>query len=275
MPMTTLASNVRYRRPPGLDGVEVLHCPDAGFRLAPHVHDTYVFWLNGVGADVVQLAGSSTVLQPDSFGVVAPGEVHANHAVTESRTLESIYVDEQVLSGVALQVGCRERMVGFSSRLQRDPQVRGALGRMHAILYGTDDPFCAQESLVSTFALMLDRYGESVSLRDVPSAPDKVLRARELMSEEFGAELDLHRVASECGCTPHHLIRLFRREIGMTPHAYLMEVRLCRARRLLASCSDISRAAMECGFTDQSHLTRRFKARYGVTPAIYRSQLHS
>lgn len=67
-----------------------------------------------------------------------------------------------------------------------------------------------------------------------------------------------------------HLIRAFRREFFITPHAFQTDMRVRHVRRLLRNGSSPSEAALECGFADQAHMTRHFKARTGVTPAMYR-----
>ena len=72
-----------------------------------------------------------------------------------------------------------------------------------------------------------------------------------------------------CGLSPFHLIRSFSDSVGMTPHSYLMQVRATRARDLLLAGIPISTSAFECGFSDQSHLTRTFKRIFGVTPGAY------
>lgn len=63
---------------------------------------------------------------------------------------------------------------------------------------------------------------------------------------------------------------MFRARFGFTPHAYLTQVRVARARELLAAGAPIARVAFAVGFADQSHLTNRFKQWVGVTPAEFR-----
>jgi AraC-like DNA-binding protein len=79
----------------------------------------------------------------------------------------------------------------------------------------------------------------------------------------------LDELSLECGVSPFHLIRSFKDSIGMTPHAYLMQVRANRARDMLFAGEGISTVAYRCGFVDQSHLTRTFKRIFGVTPGAY------
>jgi AraC-like DNA-binding protein len=66
--------------------------------------------------------------------------------------------------------------------------------------------------------------------------------------------------------TIFQIIRAFRREVGVTPHAYLIAVRTDRAADLLRRGGSIAATAAEAGFADQSHLSRHLKKRYGATP---------
>ena len=69
--------------------------------------------------------------------------------------------------------------------------------------------------------------------------------------------------------SPYRLVHVFRDTVGLPPHAYLTQVRVERAKRLLAAGQSVARVASEAGFVDQSHLTRHFKALTGVTPGRY------
>jgi AraC-like DNA-binding protein len=81
--------------------------------------------------------------------------------------------------------------------------------------------------------------------------------------------VSIEALARKGGLTEYHLIRAFHREFGLPPHAYHVRLRLARARELLAGGLTVSRTAYECGFADQSHLSRKFKEVYGLTPATW------
>jgi AraC-like DNA-binding protein len=79
-------------------------------------------------------------------------------------------------------------------------------------------------------------------------------------------------VGAIAGVTSSHLVRSFSRAVGLPPRSYHAQVRLARARRLLAEGKSPTWVAYECGFADQSHLSRRFKECHGVTPGAFQAQ---
>lgn len=70
--------------------------------------------------------------------------------------------------------------------------------------------------------------------------------------------------------SPFHLSRVFRRTVGVPPHAYQTQLRLAHARTLLAQGLDVARVAQETGFFDQSHFSQQFQRYFFVKPGSYR-----
>jgi AraC-like DNA-binding protein len=79
----------------------------------------------------------------------------------------------------------------------------------------------------------------------------------------------LGELAAVAGLSRFELVRRFREQIGIPPHAFQTNLRIEQARRLLAGGVAPAAVAATCGFADQPHLTRTFKRAVGVTPARY------
>jgi AraC-like DNA-binding protein len=87
--------------------------------------------------------------------------------------------------------------------------------------------------------------------------------------EAAAGPVSLDVLAQAVHLSKSHLVRLFRTQVGLPPHAYLLRLRISRACRLLAGGMPIAEAAHAAGFADQSHLTRHFKYYLGLTPGAY------
>jgi len=100
-------------------------------------------------------------------------------------------------------------------------------------------------------------------------------RARELLHDRWSENVTLDALAAATGLSRFHLVRAFASQFGLPPHAYQIQVRLARARALLAAGLRPATVAAETGFADQSHLTRQFKLAYGTTPGQYLANTRS
>ena len=95
----------------------------------------------------------------------------------------------------------------------------------------------------------------------------RVLRSIE--ADPAAAGLTLEYLAREAGTTRYQLLRAFARQLGLTPHAYILQRRLALARRLIRGRASLAEIAVRAGFFDQSHLTHCFARHFGVTPGRY------
>jgi AraC-like DNA-binding protein len=105
-----------------------------------------------------------------------------------------------------------------------------------------------------------------------PKRMPAVERARAYLQNRPTQSVTLPEVGAAAGVTISHLVRSFSREVGLPPRSYHAQVRLARARRLLAEGKSATWVAYECGFADQSHLSRGFKECHGVTPGAFQAQ---
>ena len=115
----------------------------------------------------------------------------------------------------------------------------------------------ALDALVVEASRLRDRPGGAASL--VAGHP-AVLRARELLDAGPGHPWRLAELARRVGLSPQHLAECFTRDFGQPPHRYLMQVRLERAREMLAQSDiPITDLALELGFSSSQHFAAAFK----------------
>jgi AraC-like DNA-binding protein len=100
----------------------------------------------------------------------------------------------------------------------------------------------------------------------------RVVRAKLYIDTHFSRPIDLDNIADEACFSKFHFARLFRTIYGKTPHQYLTEVRVERARNLLAEGSTVAAACFGVGFDSISSFTGLFKRRTGLTPAAYQRE---
>jgi AraC family transcriptional regulator len=99
-------------------------------------------------------------------------------------------------------------------------------------------------------------------------------RVLQRMQDDVSSSMDLQTLAAESGYSRRHFVRMFQRATGYTPHHYLLQVGLERARNLMKQKSmSLGEIAMNCGFASQSHMSKVFRHILAVTPGEYRRSL--
>jgi len=99
----------------------------------------------------------------------------------------------------------------------------------------------------------------------------RLRRAIDYIETHFDTDLSLTDLCRASGMSASQLTTLFRTQLNTSPYSYVIERRLAKAAQLLQRTDvPIAVVALDCGFADQSHMTRLFRARLGQTPASYR-----
>jgi len=115
------------------------------------------------------------------------------------------------------------------------------------------------------------RQSDQIELSRAGPVDRRLRRAIEFMHDNFSRELALEEIASAAYLSEYHFARLFKQITGVTPHVYLANLRLERARRLLADTAlSISEIAAMVGYQSQSHFSKMFRSVTGITPRSYR-----
>lgn len=206
---------------------------------------------------------------PGDVITVNPGEMHDGEAIGgESRAWRMVYLRPDLIARAGEEAEAAP--FEFAEPAFRDATVRRLfLGLFAATTQRAADPLQIEERLVTLIAELIARHAAR-PLRS-PSAPTGIERALARLDDDPAAKATLAELAAIAGLSRFQLLRVFARRLGVTPHAYLVQRRVQRARELLRAGRTPAEAALEAGFADQSHLTRAFARCYGVTPARFRA----
>lgn len=251
-----------------LTGLSLLNADFTTHEYPPHTHEALVVAMTEQGGSIVRSRGQVEEASPSTLFVFNPAEPHAGRMGWSERwRYRSMYLTRQALADVAENLGIEE-IPYFTRNTFGDCDLIGAFLAMHYALEDGRDVFRERELLVGTFGRLFDRHGSSSRRRILPAPRDRQLvrRVTERMQAEYATDLRLEILAAEVGLTTFQLIGLFKRTVGMTPHAWLTQLRLQMACRQLRHHVEPAAVATAVGFYDQSALNKHFKRSYGITP---------
>ena len=158
-----------------------------------------------------------------------------------------LYLSQPAIDAVGRSLGIGATPY-FTANVFRDEALIASFLSLHRALDEGRDPFEERELLVRSFGVLFGRHGSGGER--IPAAPrDSELagKVRSLMTERYAEELTLDGMGAAVGLTPFQLIGLFKRATGLTPHAYLTQVRLKAALRELRAGTPMVEAARPQG----------------------------
>lgn len=260
-----------YFRPKGLDGIEALHARFVRHAYRPHSHPTWTVAVVERGAARFDLDATKQRAGEGELFVLEPDAVHTGMAaVPEGWAYKVLYIGPQLVHDWDERDGSAPRAARWV--VFRDRALRGALERAHAALAAepTGD-LAVDEAVLGAVAALRPhlRPGRRDRERKNRAEHAAVRRARRHLYGRWDQRISLAELAAVAGLSRFELVRRFGEQNGVSPHAFQSNLRVDRARGLLAAGESPAAVAVTCGFADQAHLTRVFKRAVGVTPARY------
>jgi AraC-like DNA-binding protein len=236
-----------------------------------HVHAEWQLAVPDTAAGLSLGAFRRFAVPGGELTIVPPYTVHSEASVPEAPTRwHVLYVTSRSIAKLGREDGGRS----VPSRNCEIPVVheRGQAEELRQLLDRWSDGTIEEPEVLrrirAWLVSVIQRHGLAAM---APASRSGVERARAYLQDRPTEVVRLADLAREARASVGHLTRSFSRLIGLSPQRYHAAVRLAHARELLSAGELASRVAHECGFADQSHLNRRFKERYGVTPGAFQS----
>lgn len=248
-------------RAPGALSLSVMHLGKMRSAFPAHFHACYVFGFVAGGKSTMGCREQSHELESGSALILNPGQIH-QCLLGGPLDYFSVHVPVPVMQYIECALGRRGRLPYFSG-----PTLPKGVSECLAEAVMPD---CSDDVRSARFLQFLRMIWPEQSDDALP-VPERtsVSLAREIMRTEYAQPLSLPRIAERCAVSESTLLRSFLRLEGVSPHAYLLSLRVEHARELLLDGCAPSEAALRAGFCDQSHLTNVFRRYIGMTPRAY------
>ncbi|MEQ6328066.1 AraC family transcriptional regulator [Pseudomonas chengduensis] len=256
-------------------GIEVIRAHFEGHAYDPHWHDSYLIGFTEQGVQQFHCRRALFSSVPGQTFFLEPGDIHDGHAPTPGGfTYSTLYLEpawlEKALPALFEQAPA-DCLPGVPRTQPDDPGLLPCIANaLQALRDG--EPRMVRDAALDA---LLERISRSLHWRQRlsgnPQIPSVALRARDYLHAHFQQNIGLDELARACGVDRFRLSRAFKAAFGIAPHGYLIQLRLVRARRLLALGTAPADVASDLGFADQSHLGRWFRRANGLTPGAYRN----
>jgi len=245
----------------------------------PHSHTAFTVASILSGRLVGSIGDSPITAVAGDAVLINVGQTHAGQG--EELEFVSVSVAPVVVEDLISEIGSIHggAEIRFRNSVVSDDALSATTGtivcELNQAMLGRD---AMLESLVRQMAVHLIRSHlavrrtASIEISRAGPVDRRLRRAIEFMHDNYSRELDLEEIAAAAYLSEFHFARMFKQITGVTPHYYLANLRLERARKLLLETTlPISEIAAMVGYQSQSHFTRVFRSVAGVTPRAFRN----
>lgn len=239
----------------------VIHLRRSSAAFPVHAHGCYVLgWVSG-GTSAMLCANMRHELGSGSALFIAPGTVHGCAGV-HALDYYTVHVPVSVMAALSRASGhCGQLPRAASPTLERRP----ARFLEQILTSGF-----SEEKLLENLAGFLSRFWPGSPYTDTePERAAMTGEIQRILEQEYAGPVSNAWLAKRLDVSESTLLRRFTADTGMTPHAYLMNLRVDRARDLLQAGLAPAQTALQTGFCDQSHFSNVFRRYIGVSPGAY------
>lgn len=231
-----------------------------------HSHDDYVFGVLDQGAQKWHAGRHPVEAEAGDLMMSNPGEVHDGTPIGDGgRTWRMLHVNPAKIWRVAEELDYAQPVdFEFARPAVRDARLATLVAELIDSVTSTEGSTLRQDELM---LVAMRRLGQSKQRRN--ESLGRIAQAKTRIDDSPAATVSLAELAKASGLSQWQLLRSFARLTGYTPHAYQIQRRIEMARALIARGLSLVEAASASGFSDQSHMTRTFRRKYGLSPLAW------
>jgi AraC-like DNA-binding protein len=252
-------TNTHFWQDSALPHVELRRADHCDACYAPHTHPTLAIGVVDAGRSVLAFDKQRVPLSSGDRVVIAPDEVHACNPLPDGRwSYRMLYVDRPWVEALLGEIKDCERGARIDCAwVSRRREHYRHFAVLAQLLYSGAGAEEKDAALVGYIGGLYTGHGARTG-RSRPALSLALARAKELLRERAAEPLAIAELAQVAGMSRYHFMRAFKQVTGLPPHAFQLDLRINRARRLLREGRPLAWVAHAVGFADQAHFQRAF-----------------
>lgn len=245
------------------------------FPLDSHAHSSYEFIIPKTSLERIKLDNDTIPVEFNKIEPINTEQEHGTTVISNKCKCFAWNIDEDVIKNIAYAMYGKSKVTFDNDFIPVSPEVTSLLTRFMEE-YKSEQPGMSfvLDVLVSQMTITLLRQIKNncsyISEKHIQNARPNIDRTIEFLHDNYQARFSLQDIAQIANLSPYHFLRLFKRQTGKTPYAYLLDIKIEKAKVLLRSKKyTVTEVCFLCGFSNVSHFATAFKKKVGLSPSDY------
>lgn len=237
-----------------------------------HFHEYYVIGFIESGKRHLSCKNKEYDLNSGDLVLFNPTDNHTCEQI-DDRALDyrCINIKPEIMRKAVLEITGRDYLPRFTQPVGYQSEQVEPLRELHIAIMEEQTDFKKEETFLFLIEQLIKEYTQT-SLQSEEQEMNAGLQAvRKHLDQHYAERITLEELSNLSGMNKYSLLRSFTRQLGITPYRYLETVRIGEAKKLLEAGVEPVEAALQTGFSDQSHFTNYFKEYIGLTPRQYQN----
>ncbi|MCE5285037.1 MAG: AraC family transcriptional regulator [Pelosinus sp.] len=261
---------VVFYRDASLPYFEVKSCSIDALTYKKHAHEEYSLGFIEKGRTALWYEGKKIDIDQEKFVIIPPNKLHACNPYNEEKwQYDMLYIEANWLE----QLSCEGTMFRKERPIVRSIAAadRRNMAELMKIFTSSISPLAKETAMIDGLMNLFASTKEITARNlDHPYEQVKLQKVQEYLQARYLDKITLDDLEKVAGLNKFYLVRLFKKEFNISPHAYQTLLRINFAKKELRLNQPLVDVAAKLGFFDQSHFTKAFKGYVGATPEVYR-----
>lgn len=234
-----------------------------------HFHEYYVIGFVASGRRYLTSRNKNYVIDAGDLILFNPLDNHAcQQADDKPLDWRSININEDVMRETVRQITGMDYLPKFTTTVACRSEAVFLLSELHELIMEQSRDFKKEEIFFFLIEQLIKEYTEPTT-ENLAADSEEIQKSCIYMEQHYARQITLDELSRLSNLNKYTLLRNFTKQRGVTPYQYLEAIRIGEAKKLLEKGVEPLDAAMQTGFSDQSHFTKFFKKLIGLTPRQY------
>ena len=235
-----------------------------------HFHKYYVIGFIESGQRYLYCKNKEYIVKKGGIVLFHPEDNHScMQSGDDTLCYRGFHIQNDVMLHLVEEITNKKELPQFCQNVIYNEEIAYYFVTLHKMIMNNTKDFVKEEILLLLFTALIQNYGQPFQ-NETLECRKEIEKACEFIEQHYTEHICLEQICHYAQMSKSTLIREFTKQKGITPYRYLENIRINEAKKLLSKGVPPVDAAIQMGYSDQSHFTNYFNSFIGLSPGVYR-----